>query len=59
MMNIRSGNEEFKQYDVISEQFDTAFIGKALKAKDIERLKKKDKKLEESEFRRRQKILTQ
>ena len=59
MMNIRTGNEEFKQYDVISEQFDTAFIGKALKAKDIERLKKKDKKLEESEFRRRQKILTQ
>ena len=59
MMNIRTGNEEYKQYDVISEQFDSAYIGNKLKAKDIEKLKKKDKKQEEGELRRRQKILAQ
>lgn len=58
-MNIRSCNQEYKQYDVISEQFDSAFIGKTLKKKELERMKRKEEKQEKNEFRRRQKILAQ
>jgi hypothetical protein len=59
MMNIRSCNQEYKQYDVISEQFDSAFIGITLKKRDIDRMKKKEDKAEKNAFRKRQKILSQ
>lgn len=59
MMNIRSCNHEYKQYDVMSEQFDSAFVGKTIKKKELERMKKKEAKAEKNAFRHRQKILAQ
>jgi hypothetical protein len=57
MMNIRSCNQEYKHYDVVSEQFDSAFIGKTIKKKELERMKKKEDRQERSENKRRQRIL--
>lgn len=59
MMNIRSCNQEFRQYDVISEQFDSAFIGMTIKQRDLDRMKRKEDKMEKNAFRKRQKILSQ
>ena len=56
-IGIRAWNSEYKQYDVISEQFDSAFIGKNIKKKELERMRKKEEKQENNEFRRRQRIL--
>ncbi|CAI2368855.1 unnamed protein product [Moneuplotes crassus] len=58
MLQIRSCDPESKQYDVVSDQFDSAFIGKKLKKRDLKRLMKKDEKAEKNAFRRRQKILS-
>lgn len=57
MLQIRSFDPESKQYDVVSDQFDSAFIGKKLKKRDLDRLMKKEEKAEKSAFRKRQKIL--
>ena len=57
LKGIRACNSEYKQYDVISEQFDSAFIGKNIKKKVLERMHKKEQKQENNEFKRRQRIL--
>lgn len=59
MMNLRSCNPEMKAYDVLNDQFDSAFIGKTLKKKQLEKIKKKEEKYLQKETNRRQRILAQ
>mmetsp|Transcript_16622 Transcript_16622/g.14518 ORF Transcript_16622/g.14518 Transcript_16622/m.14518 type:complete len:96 (+) Transcript_16622:442-729(+) len=42
----------------MSDQFDSAFITKKLKKRDLERMQKKEDKAEKNAFKKRQKILS-